>query len=335
VSVFPPRYDGPFRSAWANPRRWRNLVLPGSLTAPFALTRTGAAATAMNADGSTFTTYAANTPRFNGSARGLLIEGPRTNLFLNSATGVTQNVTVTAALHALSFVGTGSVTLTGTSTAGPLAGTGANNRVQLTFTPTAGTLTLTVAGDVRAVNLELVGASLGGASTSWIVTTGASVARGADLCSASLASLGIPPTGACTIVMRGMVPFVSANGAQAIVQMDDGTANNRYFARFQPTTGVVLGQRVLATVTANMTTPGTLSPGAQFGLAMTLDGAGRFALSFNGGAVQSVTGGPTALTTLRLGMNTVPGEPLSGECRSLRVLPYSVPDAALPGLAAP
>jgi hypothetical protein len=67
----------------------------------------------------------------------------------------TQSVTVTAAAHTLSFTGTGTVTLTGASTAGPLVGTGAGNRVNLTFTPTAGSLTLTVVGSVTFAQLEL------------------------------------------------------------------------------------------------------------------------------------------------------------------------------------
>ena len=82
-------------------------------------------------------------------------EGGRRNLLTYSETMATQNVTVTAAQHTLSFRGTGTVTLSGVSTAGPLAGTGASDIVSLTFTPTAGTLTLTVAGTVELAQLEL------------------------------------------------------------------------------------------------------------------------------------------------------------------------------------
>jgi hypothetical protein len=76
------------------------------------------------------------------------------NLLLNSATLSTQNVTVTATAYVVSFTGTGTITLSGASTAGPLVGTGVSDRVSLSFTPTAGTLTLTVTGSVTLAQLE-------------------------------------------------------------------------------------------------------------------------------------------------------------------------------------
>jgi hypothetical protein len=113
-----------------------------------------------------------------GKCLGLLVEESRTNLLLNSATLSTQSVTVAAADHTLSFTGTGTVTLSGTSTAGPLVGTGAGevNRVALTFTPTAGTLTLTVSGTVTNAQLEA-----GSFGTSYIPTTGTAATRAADI----------------------------------------------------------------------------------------------------------------------------------------------------------
>jgi len=70
-------------------------------------------------------------------------------------TMTTQTITVTAAQHRLSFQGTGTVTLSGASTSGPLVGTGASDIVGLTFTPSAGSLTLTVSGTVEIAQLEL------------------------------------------------------------------------------------------------------------------------------------------------------------------------------------
>ncbi len=78
----------------------------------------------------------------------------RKNILLATETLATQSVTTLAAQYTLSFTGTGSVTLSGTAT-GTLTGTGVNDRVSLTVTPTAGTLTLTVSGNVTKAQLEL------------------------------------------------------------------------------------------------------------------------------------------------------------------------------------
>lgn len=86
---------------------------------------------------------------------GLLTYAPN-NLFLNSATLSTQGVTVTSINYIVSFKGTGTITLSGASTAGPIVGTGASNRVYLKITPSAGTLTCTVSGSVTEAQIEAV-----------------------------------------------------------------------------------------------------------------------------------------------------------------------------------
>ncbi len=75
------------------------------------------------------------------------------NFIVGSAAPVTQNVAVKNVPYTLSLFGTGSITLSG-AFAGVLNGTGVGNRVTLTFTPAAGTLTLTVAGTVTNAQLE-------------------------------------------------------------------------------------------------------------------------------------------------------------------------------------
>jgi len=77
----------------------------------------------------------------------------RKNILLATEALATQSVTTLAAQYTLSFTGAGSVTLSGTAT-GTLTGTG-TDRVSLTFTPTAGPLTLTVSGSVTKAQLEL------------------------------------------------------------------------------------------------------------------------------------------------------------------------------------
>jgi hypothetical protein len=133
---------------------------------------------------------------------GVLIEEQRTNLILQSGTLATQSVTVTAAAHTISFWGIGTVALSG-AFVGALAGTGAANRVSLTFTPTAGSLTLTVTGIVSNAQLEL-----GAFASSYIPTTTAQVTRAAD--NISLATSAFPynvPAG--TLMAEADCPFSS------------------------------------------------------------------------------------------------------------------------------
>src|SRR5690606_26355404 len=123
-------------------------------------------------------TFGIDEPRFvtdpvTGEALGLLVEGQATNLLLGSDSPATQTVVVTATAMTLSFIGTGTITLSDSYT-GALVGTG-DERVTLTFTPSAGTLTLTVSGNVEFAQLET-----GSVATSYIPTEGSQVTWTAD-----------------------------------------------------------------------------------------------------------------------------------------------------------
>jgi hypothetical protein len=163
-----------------------NQYIRNGTVGPSGITFTRASVGSYLNNNNTMTVFSSGQPRIGD--KGILIEGSRQNLFLNSAVGATQSITVTAAAHTLSFFGTGTVTLSGVSTAGPLVGTGEFNRVPLTFTPTAGSLTLTVSGDIKWVNLEL-----GSFPSSWIPSDGTAVTRAADAAVATI-SQGYPAT---------------------------------------------------------------------------------------------------------------------------------------------
>ena len=165
---------------------------------------------------------------WDGSAwvnEGLLIESEaRTNLVLNSGTLATQDVTVTTVTHTLNFTGTGTVTLSGASTAGPLVGTGTgeDNRASLTFTPTAGTLTLTVSGTVTNAQLEV-----GATPSSYIPTAGASATRAAETIPIPSANLPYNAT-AMWVTLTGLETYADEDVASQVMLMDwRSDVNNR------------------------------------------------------------------------------------------------------------
>lgn len=180
---------GPLASSAGGPPPSLDLsfMTPGSMPSGVTFTR-ASTGTYFDAAG-TLQTATTNTPRWDYDPvthvlRGMLIEEARTNLLLNSAALGTQSITTTAVATTLSFYGTGTVTLSGTSTAGPLTGTGAANRVSLTFTPTAGTLTCTVTGGVTNAQVET-----GAFPTSYIPTTAAAATRAIEV--ANITPLGV------------------------------------------------------------------------------------------------------------------------------------------------
>jgi len=179
---------------------------------------------------------------YNGSAwvnEGILHESEaRTNLLLNSGTLSTQSATVAAVANTISFTGTGTVTLSGVSTAGPLVGTGTgeNNRVNLTFTPTAGTLTLTVSGTVTNAQLEA-----GATPSSYIPTAGASATRAAETLTVPAANLPYDSTN-MSIQIDGKITYANSGSTNTALPWRWRVDNNNIIYNRFTTSGSRTGQ---------------------------------------------------------------------------------------------
>lgn len=175
---------------------------------------------------------AINVPRLDytlGSCPSILVEPLRTNLVFPSATLTTQTRTVTAVANTLSFYGTGTIVLAGAHIA-TLTGTGANNRVSLTFTPTAGSLILTVTGTVTNAQLEV-----GSNASSYIPTVTGIVSRNADVISKTGVSSLIGSTQG-TVVMD--LNFTNVGVEKYILILRD-TANTNSISIRRLTTGAI------------------------------------------------------------------------------------------------
>jgi len=165
-----------------------------------------------------------------------LIEPQSTNLYLNSAVMVTQDVTVDAVAYTVSFYGTGTITFSGVYT-GSLVGTGANNLVSITFTPTAGTLTSTISGTVTDGQIEL-----GDYASSRIITAGTTVTRLADkITGAGDVNTFNSEEGVLYIEMAGL----ANDNTSREITISDGTSGNRLVLKYntvnQIETAVIVG----------------------------------------------------------------------------------------------
>lgn len=271
-------------------------------------------------------TAAINAPRFEydpvtHALRGLLIEEQRTNLFLNSATLVTQNVTTTATPYTLSFYGTGTVTLTGTSIAGPLVGTDATTRVTQTFTPTAGTLTCTVIGSVTSAQIEA-----GAYATSYISTVGTTVARGADNCFMPI-TVGVAYTLAADF-MPNAPTIIAAN--RAIVNVNDTTTANRAQIATSSATGlqsIFVGVASAGTQAATIASS-TIAPLAVGKVAASFIAAGGLA-ACNGATPTAISAGALPVVTRLAIGNVAASSYQNGYFQRIRVWQRALPSAEL------
>lgn len=237
----------------------------------------GSARSYLDAQGVMRADLALDQPRFDwtNGRRQLALNGASANLLLNSAAPASQSLAVTAQSYALSFTGTGSIALSGASSAGPLAGVGAASRVSLVFTPAAGTLTLTMSGDVRLAQLEA-----NSFASPYIATVGAAVSRAAETAELSPVLEALLQRSAATLAVRGQrlernaARIVGVNGTSSLLRAQ----SNRLSVLMD-------GSAQLATAA------GADLRMSSYAAACAFDGTGR-SVARNGVAVVTDTGSP-------------------------------------------
>jgi len=277
----------------------------------------------------TLQTAAVDVPRFDhnpttGESLGLLVEEQRTNLLLNTATLSTQSVTVTAVAHTLSFYGSGTVTLSGASTAGPAVGSGAfPARTTLTFTPSAGTLTLTVTGSVTSAQLEA-----GAFPTSYIPTTTAAATRSADVCSitgANFSSWYRQDEG--TVFAEASTYLGTAAVSRALWSIESDANNVHRFLRQsdqQPVSQTIAGG--VSQVTFGFGANWNTAANRKLSYAYAVN---NFASTVDNLAIQTDTSGSLpSPTTLNIG-NTSGFSPFGGTIRRLTYWPQRLSNSTL------
>ena len=260
----------------------------------------------------------------------LLLEPQSTNLYLNSDIIVTQNITVTNTDYTVSFFGTGTITFTGTHT-GSLVGTGATERVQLTFTPTAGTLISTISGTVtngQAENLEY--------STSFILTAGSTVTRLADVVTdAGDSSTFNSEEGVLYVEMAAL----SDGGSFRAISIEkDNLEVDRVSIYYRPNSGQIsalvrVGNVNIVFFTENV---GVTTEFKKFAFKYSVN---DFSLWVDGVKLTEQLSGITSIANSLNGINfyktAVPSDLFIGRIRDLRVFKTALTDAQLEVLTCP
>ncbi|MDD4615846.1 MAG: hypothetical protein PHW76_01840 [Alphaproteobacteria bacterium] len=248
--------------------------------------------------------------------RGLLIEESRTNILLNSSSLATQSVTVSAIPYTLSFYGTGSVTLSETST-GIINSSGAfPTRTTYTFTPSAGTLTLTVSGSVQYAQLEA-----GNFATSYIPTYASTAARAVE----NLYTTNLPwfnpleGTFVSSVTQRGS-PSGSIPASRTVC-FSDGTSNNSIEHAFLPSgahSAAIAAGGTISLSSSSIAAP-VLGPTVKQGTAYKT-GQNKTAMNgiLDGGGYLSSSSIPSGINRLNLANSADGLSPLSGWIKSFK-----------------
>ena len=283
---------------------------------------------------------AINTPRFNYdpvtlAPQGLIIEGQRTNLLLNSdilGTNLsTQNVTVTAQSYTISFYGTGTITLSGVAIQ-TVTGTGAYpSRRTLTFTPTAGVLICTVTGTVQFAQLEA-----GTFATSFIPTAASTVTREPDVAVVNTLTPWFNSSQSTLYAeWTNIAPAIPSGVTQTICQIGEASLAN-FYVIFQSQGA---GAKASTNMFSGGVNAGRMDSGGAYSNA-TVKAASAFAaldraISANGTVPTTSSSGnlPVGVTTLTLGHQIGSANFFNGYFRVFKYYPLRLTNAQLQALS--
>ncbi len=155
--------------------------------------------------------------------------------------------------------------------------------------------------------------------------------RATDSLSADFSQLF--PGGAGTILLRGSLNAIQAGVNQSVVQIDDGTGNNRLMLR-QEIGAPNLYFWSLNGGSGGNVSAGAMTSGAIFRAGFTFDGTGNAFASLNGAAAVSRSGVATGFSKARIAGGAGLTDAASGLFSSALSLPYGVSGSQLPAMVA-
>jgi hypothetical protein len=257
----------------------------------------------------------------------------RVGQFVKLQSGALTNMALT---HLMQFVG---ATTTGAGSIVPTGSPLGQQRFEQAFTAGAGTtaarpgLRCTFTAGAVAAKLRIAVPSL--ALVDFLsspilppIGSPGAATRGVDSLTGSFSALF--PTGIGTLLGTVVIPQNAPTGIdQTIIEMHDGSANNRVRLRNAAGGATIVAGRTVAGSATDATSLGSMTAGTAFKFGITWDGVNVVA-NLNGGTNQTVAGVPGGLTTLRIGADVNGDNALFGRVGYLDALPYVIPAANLP-----
>ena len=295
--------------------------IKGGAVADFDVVR-GSAATRVNAEGLIEDVVATNIPRidYTDGTASILLEPLSTNLIVNSELNNIENIVVSAVSHTISFYGTGSITLSGTHAA-TLSGTGANDRVTLTFTPSAGTLICTDSGSVDKKQLEALSYA-----TSYIPTSGQIASRLAD----KVTGAGDATTFNSTEgVLYAEVAALADDGTNRYITLNSGFKNDSVRIYYNSLSQNQISIQVRSTDNVQAIYNYTLSDVRDFVKVAILYKLNEFKMYVNGSLVYTDTSGLTPIGLSELDFDSAGAESFYGKVKSVITFNTALTDAEL------